>query len=208
MARVYVTGDLAAFISAFEANLSDVIRGMGLTGTVSASYSSLGREVILKINAPHIHMWSTEWTGNGTHHWHACIGEGLCNITSDSDKNGYAAHLFDREVADEIYRVAGTVSSYYKSCICGTHSTNTARSGSVTRARTGTNAGSAMRRRMRRRTRLNGRSIGSRPRPRKVPGMRNVGFAATKKAPLPSGALLPPLWREREAPGVRAEKRG
>ncbi len=125
MARVYVTGDLAAFISAFEANLSDVIRGMGLTGTVSASYSSLGREVILKVNAPHIHMWSTEWTGNGTHHWHACIGEGLCNITSDSDKNGYAAHLFDREVADEIYRVAGTDSSYYKSCICGAKGTET-----------------------------------------------------------------------------------
>ena len=46
----------------------------------------------------HTHNWSTEWTTDGTHHWHECTAAG-CGVTNDADKNGYGAHTYDQEIA-------------------------------------------------------------------------------------------------------------
>ena len=52
------------------------------------------RSVSLTITTPHVHQWATEWTSDGTHHWHECTAEG-CTLTAgtaNSEKGGYAEH--------------------------------------------------------------------------------------------------------------------
>ena len=39
----------------------------------------------------HTHTWAAKWSGDGTHHWHECTAEG-CDITDNTQKDGYAAH--------------------------------------------------------------------------------------------------------------------
>lgn len=48
----------------------------------------------LTITTPHVHQWTTEWTSDGSHHWHECTAEG-CTLTAgtaNSEKGGYAEH--------------------------------------------------------------------------------------------------------------------
>ena len=52
---------------------------------------ALADVVTLTLTAPHVHQWSTDWTNDGTHHWHKCMAEG-CDITDNAQKDGYAAH--------------------------------------------------------------------------------------------------------------------
>lgn len=50
--------------------------------------------ISLTITTPHVHQWATEWTSDGTHHWHECTAEG-CTMTAgtaNSEKGGYAEH--------------------------------------------------------------------------------------------------------------------
>lgn len=50
--------------------------------------------ISLTITTPHVHQWATEWTSDGTHHWHECTAEG-CTLTAgtaNSEKGGYAEH--------------------------------------------------------------------------------------------------------------------
>lgn len=52
------------------------------------------RSVSLTITTPHVHQWATEWTSDGTHHWHECTAEGctLAAGTANSEKDGYEEH--------------------------------------------------------------------------------------------------------------------
>lgn len=45
--------------------------------------------------AGHSHSWSSTWTANDTHHWHACTNDN-CNIISESECSGYGAHDFSQ----------------------------------------------------------------------------------------------------------------
>lgn len=48
----------------------------------------------LTITTPHVHQWATEWTSDGSHHWHECTAEG-CTLTAgtaNSEKDGYEEH--------------------------------------------------------------------------------------------------------------------
>lgn len=50
--------------------------------------------ISLTITTPHVHQWATEWTSDGSHHWHECTAEG-CTLTAgtaNSKKGGYAEH--------------------------------------------------------------------------------------------------------------------
>ena len=50
--------------------------------------------ISLTITTPHVHQWATNWTSDGTHHWHECTAEG-CTLTAgtaNSEKGGYAEH--------------------------------------------------------------------------------------------------------------------
>lgn len=45
----------------------------------------------LEIVKDHTHRWATEWTTDGTHHWHECTAKG-CDVINNTDKPGYGAH--------------------------------------------------------------------------------------------------------------------
>ena len=48
----------------------------------------------------HTHAWTGAWSWDSTHHWHKCLAEG-CTIVSDSDKDGYAAHIPGDWIVDQ-----------------------------------------------------------------------------------------------------------
>lgn len=50
--------------------------------------------ISLTITTPHVHQWATNWTSDGSHHWHECTAEG-CTLTAgtaNSEKGGYKEH--------------------------------------------------------------------------------------------------------------------
>lgn len=55
--------------------------------------TALGRPILTKNPEPepHVHNWDAAWEKNDTHHWHECTGEGTCDVTENSGKDGYAA---------------------------------------------------------------------------------------------------------------------
>ena len=101
----------------------------------------------------HVHSWADDWTHDETHHWHNCTAGG-CDITDNSKKNGYGAHVYDND-EDTTCNVCGYVRTvtpghthefnqrntdtkyrksaasctskaiYYYSCICGEKGTET-----------------------------------------------------------------------------------
>lgn len=63
----------------------------------TAEKASDTAEIIVKaavIPPTHTHYWAAEWTRTDTHHWHECTAAG-CNLTDNSRKNGYGAHIYD-----------------------------------------------------------------------------------------------------------------
>lgn len=45
----------------------------------------------------HEHDWSEDWTYDGSGHWHECQNDN-CDVTMNSQKDGYAAHTFTESV--------------------------------------------------------------------------------------------------------------
>ena len=73
----------------------------------------------------HEHSWSDEWQKDENHHWHECTVSG-CPVTDNSQKDGYAEHIYDQQVAsDEYLKSPANCDSpavYYQSCVCGAFS--------------------------------------------------------------------------------------
>ena len=46
------------------------------------------------ITPSHTHSWAEDWSRSETHHWHECTADG-CDVTDNSEKNGYGAHDYD-----------------------------------------------------------------------------------------------------------------
>ena len=67
------------------------------------------------ITPSHTHSWATEWNKNETHHWHECTGEGICNVTENSDKDGYAKHTASNWITDTA-ATATTAGTKHKEC--------------------------------------------------------------------------------------------
>ena len=55
----------------------------------------------------HVHQWAEEWSADSSRHWHECLAED-CEITADSEKDGYAVHVYDDEW-DEACNVCGHI---------------------------------------------------------------------------------------------------
>ncbi|WP_253284564.1 S-layer homology domain-containing protein [Intestinimonas butyriciproducens] len=66
------------------------------------------------ITPSHTHSWSTAWSKNDTHHWHECTGEG-CDVTENSDKDGYAKHTAGDWIIDKA-ATSSTSGSKHKEC--------------------------------------------------------------------------------------------
>ena len=80
-------------------------------------------------NTPaHEHVWSDAWSKDATHHWHDCTAAG-CDVTVNADKNGYAAHNYNKKVTTKDYlKTAANCTDaavYYYSCECGAIGTKT-----------------------------------------------------------------------------------
>ena len=88
----------------------------------------------LATGTPHTHSWATAWSKDETHHWHDCTAAG-CGVTDNAQKNGYAAHTYDQQVATADYKASDATctakATYYKSCICGAKGTETFEYGEV-----------------------------------------------------------------------------
>lgn len=83
----------------------------------------------IKGNTPaHEHVWSAAWSKDATHHWHDCTATG-CDVTVNADKNGYAAHNYNKKVTTKDYlKTAANCTDaavYYYSCECGAIGTKT-----------------------------------------------------------------------------------
>lgn len=68
--------------------------GLVFSDVDSNSVYENNASISLTITTPHVHQWATEWTSDGTHHWHECTAEG-CTLTAgtaNSEKGGYAEH--------------------------------------------------------------------------------------------------------------------
>lgn len=83
----------------------------------------------------HQHSWSTEWSSDDSAHWHVCAAEN-CPTANNSDKDGYAEHIYNQENTDESHLKADatctTAATYYKSCVCGKNGTETFTVGEAT----------------------------------------------------------------------------
>ncbi len=44
----------------------------------------------------HTHVWASVWSHDADYHWHACTAPG-CDVTENSDKDGYGAHVYDND---------------------------------------------------------------------------------------------------------------
>lgn len=102
------------------------------TGEISIPASLVTGTV--KITASGVaHKWSSAYSGDDSHHWHNCLNTN-CAITADSEKNGYATHLYNQTVTADNYKVSGATCTqgefYYFSCVCGARGSETFESGS------------------------------------------------------------------------------
>lgn len=84
--------------------------------------------ITVKGNTPaHEHVWSEAWSKDATHHWHDCTAAG-CDA-ANADKNGYAAHNYNKKVTTKDYlKTAANCTDaavYYYSCECGAIGTKT-----------------------------------------------------------------------------------
>ena len=54
---------------------------------------------VVRYTVPHEHDWATEWSSDGTHHWHECQNAD-CDVTDVSQKEGYGTHTEDDPVIE------------------------------------------------------------------------------------------------------------
>ena len=79
---------LEVFSEEANADTSTDFCGEPVTMTVTVS---AGQGTVSDFNGTVLHEWSSAWTSDGTHHWHECETPG-CDITEDSQKDGYEEH--------------------------------------------------------------------------------------------------------------------
>ncbi len=71
----------------------------------------------------HEHSWSAAWATDAEAHWHECEAEN-CDITDNSQKDSYAAHVFGDLVVDTA-ATATQDGSGHRDCSCGYQKTET-----------------------------------------------------------------------------------
>lgn len=64
------------------------------------------------------HVWATGWSKNDTCHWHECTAEG-CNVTENSQKDGYAAHTPGEWTVDQAATDSAPESRHRVCSVCG-----------------------------------------------------------------------------------------
>ena len=75
----------------------------------------------------HYHTWDPDaWAYDDSFHWRECLAPN-CPLPDNSQKDEYAAHVYDQQVKDDIYKASDAtcteVKKYYYSCMCGAKGT-------------------------------------------------------------------------------------
>lgn len=75
---------------------------------------------VVSYTAPHEHDWATEWSSDGTHHWHECQNAD-CDVTDVSQKEGYGTHTEDDPVIENKVDATCTAGGSYDEVVyCAT----------------------------------------------------------------------------------------
>lgn len=75
---------------------------------------------VVSYTAPHEHDWATEWSSDGTHHWHECQNAD-CDVTDVSQKEGYGTHTEDDPVIENKVDATCTADGSYDEVVyCAT----------------------------------------------------------------------------------------
>ena len=75
---------------------------------------------VVSYTAPHEHDWATEWSSDGTHHWHECRNAD-CDVTDVSQKEGYGTHTEDDPVIENKVDATCTADGSYDEVVyCAT----------------------------------------------------------------------------------------
>ena len=75
---------------------------------------------VVRYTAPHEHDWATEWSSDGTHHWHECQNAD-CDVTDVSQKEGYGTHTEDDPVIENKVDATCTADGSYDEVVyCAT----------------------------------------------------------------------------------------
>lgn len=110
--------DLSGYIGSYSAVASENTDGSSLK-----AYSAAENDTYQYIRiAPHTHDWASSWSRDATHHWHDCNAPD-CDVLANAQKNGYVAHVYDQEIAEDAYKAGEAL--YYRSCVCGLKGTDT-----------------------------------------------------------------------------------
>ena len=75
----------------------------------------------------HYHTWNPDaWAYDDSFHWRECLSPN-CPLPDNSQKNEYAAHVYDQQVIDDTYKASDATCTeakkYYYSCVCGVKGT-------------------------------------------------------------------------------------
>lgn len=75
----------------------------------------------------HYHTWNPDaWAYDDSFHWRECLAPN-CPLPGNSQKDEYAAHVYDQQVKDDTYKASDATCTeakkYYYSCICGAKGT-------------------------------------------------------------------------------------
>ena len=90
----------------------------------------------------HEHRWTDSWSSDAAAHWHECVNDN-CDVTDNSQKNGYEGHSFGDWVTDA-EPTATTAGSRHKDCTtCGYRQTDSIPVSTGDSGNNGNGAGSA-----------------------------------------------------------------
>lgn len=97
-----------------------------ITITVPGDYTASGAPITATATliageppAPeHVHVWSTDWASDASHHWHNCTAAD-CDVSEDSQKDGYAAHTAGDWVIDQAATATEAGSKHRACAVCG-----------------------------------------------------------------------------------------
>lgn len=132
----YVTGitkngeELAEFSNGSNSGWMYTLNGVHPELGVKEQYLKDGDEIIFHYtddyNLEHDHVWDSKWTFDKTYHWHECVAMyGICDITDNSQKDGYQKHDYGKGQQIKAATYSRTGLMKYTCQVCGYEKTQT-----------------------------------------------------------------------------------
>lgn len=115
----YVPGNQLEGQTAATLNTTGLSGGSYICRVTWEGNTTLNSQVV-RYTVPHEHDWATEWSSDGTHHWHECQNAD-CDVTDVSQKEGYGTHTEDDPVIENKVDATCTADGSYDEVVyCAT----------------------------------------------------------------------------------------